>query len=399
MYYAHFGLSRPPFRMTPDPELFFPGGNRGAVLEALRYAITSGEGIVKVVGEVGSGKTMLCRMLEHELPGICEIIFLANPSLAPDHILHAIAFELGLDTRPDAPKLEVLHRLQEYLLEKHAAAKRVVMFVEEAQCMPLETLEELRLLSNLETRSDKLLQIVLFGQPELDENLKQHGIRQLLDRISYSFTLPPFSPDQIREYIDSRLRASGYRGNGLFDRRAIRALWLRSDGLLRRVNLLADKALLAAYADNAAAVEVRHVRRAVRDSAFTPGRGSWLVPMLLGMLALAVLAIGLMAWRVRAPEAPLVPSGANPAAVTQPQATDSTAAASDGIPIIAVPPGPGNEDDQSAIVLPEGLAPIPGPILTLERVRELAERAEGDRGLRMDEASAQRGENGVLPKN
>ncbi|MCC6201404.1 MAG: AAA family ATPase [Gammaproteobacteria bacterium] len=373
MYGAHFGLARPPFRMTPDPELFFPGGNRGAVLEALRYAVVSGEGIIKVVGEVGSGKTMLCRMLEHELPEQCEIIYLANPSIASDQILHAIAFELGLALEAEAPKLAVLRRLQDYLLEKHAAARRVVMFVEEAQGMPLETLEELRLLSNLETRSDKLLQIVLFGQPELDEKLSQHGMRQLLDRVSYSFALPPFGAEQIRDYLNSRLRASGYRGDGLFTPGAIRAIGRRSNGLLRRINQLADKALLAAYADNAAQVTARHVRRAEQESPFVPKRGTGLALVLLVLLALALAAVGWFAWQAHAPTLTATAPVGDAAKVDPLPAVP--AAANDEIPITAGSPATGNATDGDAIVVPEDFRPVPGPPLTLARVRELAGQA------------------------
>ncbi len=157
MYFNYFGLAQAPFKITPDTRLFFPGGNRGAVLEALVYAVTSGEGIVKVVGEVGSGKTMLCRMLARKLPEKTEIVYLANPSLSPEHILHAIAFELKLPAAASDSRLKVLHTLQDYLIRRHAENVRVVTFIEEAQGMPIETLEEIRLLSNLETEDEKLL--------------------------------------------------------------------------------------------------------------------------------------------------------------------------------------------------------------------------------------------------
>ncbi len=212
MYYAHFGLKEPPFKITPNTEFFFNGNNRGQVLDALIYAITSGEGIVKVVGEVGSGKTMLCRMLQNMLPDHVESVYLANPSVAPEDILHAIAFELGVKLPKSADRLKVMQALQAYLLERHEAGKQVVIFVEEAQGMPLATLEEIRLLSNLETKHDKLLQMVLFGQPELDVNLNQTQIRQLRERITHSFNLTPLRPKEVGEYIIFRLRAAGYHG-------------------------------------------------------------------------------------------------------------------------------------------------------------------------------------------
>lgn len=268
MYYNHFGLKEPPFKITPNTEVFFTGGNRGAVLDALIYAIQNGEGIIKVVGEVGSGKTMLCRMLQTMLPKQIESIYLANPSVAPEDVLHAIAFELQLKLPAKADRLKVMQALQTYLLKRHAAGKQVVIFVEEAQGMPLATLEEIRLLSNLETNHDKLLQIVLFGQPELDENLNQTNIRQLRERITHSFNLAPLQANEIGEYLIFRLRAAGYFGPHLFSPAAIKKLSNAAQGLVRRVNILADKSLLAAFADNVYQVTPKHVQAAIADSEF-----------------------------------------------------------------------------------------------------------------------------------
>jgi len=268
MYYAHFGLKEPPFKITPNTEVFYSGGKRGAVLDALIYAIINGEGIVKVVGEVGSGKTMLCRMLQTMLPEKIESIYLANPSVAPEDILHAIAFELQLKLPKNADRLKVMQVLQSHLLARHAAGKQVVIFVEEAQGMPIATLEEIRLLSNLETKHDKLLQIVLFGQPELDENLNQTQIRQLRERITHSFNLAPLEPKEIGEYLIFRLRAAGYFGPHLFTKSAVNAIASSAQGLVRRVNILADKALLAAFAENLYQVTPKQVRAAIKDSEF-----------------------------------------------------------------------------------------------------------------------------------
>lgn len=159
MYLEYYSLERPPFRITPDPSLFFTGGakGRGVVLEALLYAVMSGEGILKVVGEVGSGKTMLCRMLEERLPDSVEIVYLANPNLSPHDILYAIAFELKLATDHSTQRLVLMQQLQEYLLKQHSLNRSVVVIIEEAQSMPIETLEEIRLFSNLETHQHKLM--------------------------------------------------------------------------------------------------------------------------------------------------------------------------------------------------------------------------------------------------
>ncbi|MBA3695972.1 MAG: AAA family ATPase [Methylotenera sp.] len=268
MYYPHFGLKEPPFKITPNTDFFFSGGNRGAVLDALVYAITNGEGIIKVVGEVGSGKTMLCRMLQTILPSKIESIYLANPSVAPEDVLHAIAFELQLKLPKNADRLKVMQLLQAHLLARHAEGRQVVIFVEEAQGMPLATLEEIRLLSNLETKQDKLLQIVLFGQPELDVNLNQTHIRQLRERITHGFDLGPLQTKDVGDYLIFRLRAAGYHGPHLFSDAAIKKLSKAAEGLVRRVNILADKALLAAFADNVYLVKPKHVKAAIHDSEF-----------------------------------------------------------------------------------------------------------------------------------
>ena len=320
MYYDYFGLTQPPFRITPDTSLFYPGGDRGAVLDALVYAILNGEGMVKVVGEVGSGKTMLCRMLEKELPDKVEIVYLANPSLSPENILHAIAFELKLPVEADTSRLKVMQNLQDYLLERHSNNRQVVVFVEEAQAMPIATLEEIRLLSNLETQQSKLLQIVLFGQPELDELIAQPEIRQLKERITYSFQLNPFVSEHIRDYLNTRLRASGYRAGEIFDKGAVKKIEHYSKGLLRRVNILADKALLAADAGNTNQVTAKHVDQAARDSEFVSPRRRllWATLVMASVLLLLVGAIAI--WQMwERQEQPLV-DGGEPPGVSSPAA-------------------------------------------------------------------------------
>ncbi len=289
MYLEHFGLERQPFKITPDTSLFYKGNKRGAALDALKYAVTTGEGIIKVVGEVGSGKTMLCRMLEIELPDNVEVVYIANPSLSPDNILHVIAFELKLDVNNNSSKLEVMQKLQNYLLEKHAQNNHVVVFVEEAQSMPLETLEEIRLLSNLETNDYKLLQIVLFGQPELDENLRQPGIRQLKERITHSFYLDPFPPKDIYDYLNFRMRAVGYRGPDIFSHKVANKIEKKSKGLTRRINILADKALLVAYSEGGHDVVNKYIEIAAKDSDFEK-ESNWKL-WLTGAVAFSVILL------------------------------------------------------------------------------------------------------------
>lgn len=268
MYEEYFGLQRPPFKISPDTSLFFEGGKRGDILGALVYAIHRGEGIVKVVGEVGSGKTMLCRMLQLKLPNSVEIIYIGNPSVSAEDILFVIAHELELPATKDASKHEVMHMLQDYLLQRHIENKQVVLFIEEAQGMPLDTLEEIRLLSNLETDRHKLLQIILFGQPELDENLSNKSIRQLRERITHNFDLSPLTADEIHTYLNFRMREVGYTGPELISLSLAKKVAQYSGGLVRRINIIADKVLLSAFAESTHDLTARHVVAAVNDSAF-----------------------------------------------------------------------------------------------------------------------------------
>jgi MSHA biogenesis protein MshM len=268
MYLEHFGLSQAPFKITPHTEFFFVGANRGATLEALLYAILNGEGLIKVSGEVGSGKTMLSRVLLHRLPESVVTVYLAIPSLTRGEILHAIAQDLRLDTRGLAAAA-LVRAVQGRLIALHAAGRQVVVIVDEAHAMPAETLEEIRMLSNLETSQHKLLQIVLFGQPELDSNLRQPHLRQLKERITQNFRLPPLRCPDVGEYLDFRLQAAGYRGPELFSPACVALIAKASLGLTRRVNILADKTLLSAYSQSTRSVDTRHVKAAIRDSEFS----------------------------------------------------------------------------------------------------------------------------------
>ena len=319
MYLDHFGLKEPPFRITPHTDFFFQGANRGATLEALLYAITHDEGIVKVSGEVGSGKTMLCRVLMERLPQTVETIYLANPSLSRDEILFAIGDELKLELGKDRTT-RVLRALQEHLIRLFGEGRRVVVLIDEAHAMPDETLEEIRLLSNLESNRHKLLQIVLFGQPELDEHLDTAGMRQLRERITQSFQLEPLVRSDIENYVDFRMRAAGYRGPKVFNAGAIKLIANASRGLTRRVNILSDKALLAAFAAGTHAVTQAEAKRAVRDTEFYRVRTG----MQRIWIGAAALAAGLvLGWGTHV----LLSAGRSEIAPGPPPAAASTAAA------------------------------------------------------------------------
>ncbi len=330
LYLEHFGLREPPFRITPHTDFFFTGANRGPTLDALIYAITQDEGIVKVTGEVGSGKTMLCRMLLERLPADVESLYLANPSLSRSEILGAIADELGIPADGKTTH-SMIRTLQDALVERYAAGKRVVILIDEAHAMPAESLEEIRLLSNLESKATKLLQIALFAQPELDDRLAANDMRQLRERITQHFNLAPLKVGEVGGYIEFRLRAAGYRGPNPFTARAIDQITRISEGLSRRINILADKALLAAYSGGAHQVDVAEVRIAAQDARFAPiqkDAGGKLVPALKIVIALLMtLAVAALAYALW-PRSPAGgPAAALPSAELAPAAAATTAAA------------------------------------------------------------------------
>jgi len=329
VYYEHFGLKRAPFSITPDTQLFYAGGKRGDVLDALVYAITHGEGIVKVVGEVGSGKTMLCRMLQTRLPPTVNVVYLSNPRIDPGDVIFAIAAELHLVLPANASRLQAQNAVQELLLARHAENRRVVVFVEEAQGMPHDTLEEIRLLTNLETEREKLLQIVLFGQPELDTHLSDPQIRQLRERITHSFKLGPLAASVIAEYVRHRLTAAGHPSGDVFESSALGLLVAVSQGLLRRVNVMADKSLLAAFADGKARVTYAHMSAALRDSEYQ--RPTTKARLWIAAASVAAI-VAIIVWSVlHAAEPPAVAASAP--FNTQAQATPSDALGGEALSI------------------------------------------------------------------
>lgn len=302
MYLEHFGLNEPPFRITPHTEFFFSGANRGSTLDALLYAIVHDQGIVKVTGEVGSGKTMLCRMLTERLPARVIPLYLANPALSRDDIAFAIAEELGLGFEGNMRTSAIVRNLQERLIALHADGRQVVVLIDEAHAMPAETLEQIRLLSNLETSRHKLLHIVLFGQPELDQMLAKPDMRQLRERITHHFTLAPLTREDVASYIDFRMRTAGYRGPEVFSARAVGMISRASHGLTRRINILADKALLAAFAEGSHRVTPREARIAIRDALYDTTGGKKYAPLftaagfaIAGLVVTSLLLI--LPWR------------------------------------------------------------------------------------------------------
>lgn len=298
LYREHFQLSADPFSITPDTAFFFGGGQRADILEALAVSVTHDEGIVIVVGEVGMGKTMLSRMLLDRLRAQgADTVYLPNPVFDRNEILDAIVRDLT-GRLPRGSRTQVLAVLEPLLIERYSQGRRVVLVVDEAHAMPPATLEEIRLLSNLETAQHKLLKIVMFGQPELELLLRATHLRQVRDRISHRFLLPPLTRQEIGAYLEFRLQRAGFNRGTLFTAEAQQALAQASGGRTRRVNLLADKSLLAAFAEGSLRVDLRHVRQACADDAdvarqpATPAvpaasRQPWLAAGTLGLLGVA----------------------------------------------------------------------------------------------------------------
>lgn len=275
MYLQHFGLDEFPFGITPDTDFAFSTQAHQEALNTLLVALQCGEGFVKVAGEVGTGKTLLCRRLLATLGEEVVSAYLPNPNLEPPTLLRALAEELQLADADGLDQFHLLKRINLALLDHAAAGRRVVLCIDEAQAMPLPTLETLRLVSNLETEKRKLVQIVLFGQPELDAKLADPAVRQLRQRIGFHYRLGGLARDEVALYLQHRLRVAGYRGEPLFSPSAVRALRRASGGTPRLVNILAHKSLLAAFGEGRPGVDRRHVGGAARDTEGASGTGWW----------------------------------------------------------------------------------------------------------------------------
>jgi len=259
-------------------------------------ALDSGEGFIRVSGEVGTGKTLLCRMLLNELRSGERAVYIPNPHLMPGLMRVAVARELGLEVEPGIDADQLLGRIQERLIDLALDGERVIVCLDEAQAMPDETLEALRLLTNLETEKRKLLQVVLFGQPELEEKLAKPALRQLRQRIAWSYRLAPLDRDDVAAYVDHRLAAAGYAGHRLFDPAAIAALAEASGGIPRLINILGNKALMLAYGRGEQRVRPADVRLAAADTdgalpARRRARDSALVAVAVAVLGIGIWAI------------------------------------------------------------------------------------------------------------
>jgi MSHA biogenesis protein MshM len=266
MYLGHFGLTELPFSITPDTQFAYSAGAHQEALNTLLLAVRGGEGFVKITGEVGTGKTLLCRRFLATLDDDCVAAYIPNPQVDAGALLGEIAEELGAGIARADDAVHIVRRISGHLLELAEQGKTAVLCIDEAQTMPIPTLEAMRLISNLETEKRKLIQIVLFGQPELDDKLAQPSVRQLRQRIVFHYRMPGLKRNELGAYVEHRLRVAGYHGGRLFSAPARRALYRHSGGMPRLVNILAHKAMLAAFGEGGEMVRWRHVRAAARDT-------------------------------------------------------------------------------------------------------------------------------------
>ena len=280
LYLQHFGLRESPFGITPDTSFFYACRSTQEALNTLLVSVTNGEGFIKITGEVGTGKTLLCRKFLATLDAGWASAYLPNPNLEPRALVLAVAEELGVHAESGADQHHLMRGITRALLDHARHGRRVVLCMDESQGMPLETLETLRLLTNLETEKRKLLQVVLFGQPELDRRLASESIRQLRQRITFQYDLSGLVREEIGAYVEHRLAIAGHSGAPLFDAGALRALHRASRGVPRLVNILAHKALLLVYGEGGRCASRRHVRAAAADTPAAGPQRNWWWPRL-----------------------------------------------------------------------------------------------------------------------
>ena len=299
MYLKHFGLSQTPFSLTPNTGFFFGLSPHVEALQVLQTALQTGEGFIKVTGEVGTGKTLICRKLINELPQGFHCAYLPNPYLTPAELRWAVANELGLKYTSEIDQQQLTGLIQQQLLALSAHGHAIVLVLDEAQALPDESLEALRLFTNLETESRKLLQVVLFGQPELDERLKRQAFRQLRQRITFSYSLRPLTWDETDAYIRYRLAVAGYAGQALFSPKLTRKIAEASRGIPRLINILAHKALMLSFGEGATQVRIAHIKGAIQDTEdASRGSQNWPTYMAIALIvcaaAIAALTRGSM---------------------------------------------------------------------------------------------------------
>lgn len=271
MYLYHFGLRELPFTLTPNTQFFLGLPSHHEALQTLLTALKMGEGFIKVTGEVGTGKTLLCRKLMNDIPSEFKTAYIPNPYLQPDELRLALAQELGIQYDQVNPA-QLTQLIQQALLEISKQNKTLVLILDEAQVLPEESLEVLRLFTNLETESRKLIQLVLFAQPELDERLNKHSLRQVKQRITFSFKLNALSESQIQPYLHHRMTVAGFNGLPVFSDAVCKSIYQATQGTPRVVNIIAHKCLMLAYGEGKQSVELKHVKTASLDTDINQGK-------------------------------------------------------------------------------------------------------------------------------
>jgi MSHA biogenesis protein MshM len=272
IYINHFGMREPPFGITPDTSFFFACKSIREALNTLVVAVAGGEGFIKITGEVGTGKTLLCRKLLATLDQSWVSAYIPNPDLDPRTLLQALIDELDIKGAEGLDRHSLLKIINHALLDCARRKKRVIVCLDECQAMPIESMEALRLLTNLETEKRKLLQVVLFGQPELDDKLSQTSIRQLRQRITFQYRLGRFTLNEVAQYLEHRMTVAGYSGDRVFGSAAAWVIYIASGGVPRLVNILANKALMLAYGRGERSVGWGQAMAAVRDTPATRWR-------------------------------------------------------------------------------------------------------------------------------
>lgn len=290
MYLYHFGMRELPFTLTPNTDFFLNLKPHIEAMQVLLNALKQGEGFIKVTGEVGTGKTLICRKLLNEIPKGFVVAYIPNPYLTPAELRWAVAVELGLDVASDIGQQQLTQRLQQHLLELSAQGKAVVLILDEAQALPDDSLEALRLFTNLETERRKLLQVILFAQPELDERLATKQFRQLRQRISFSYQLRSMTIGEVSHYITHRTQVAGYNGDALFNATCASRIARASRGIPRLVNILCHKSLLLCYGTNERGVTKKHIKLAIKDTIDASSDNRYFV--LLGGSVVGLLSLG-----------------------------------------------------------------------------------------------------------
>ncbi len=300
MYLYHFGLKELPFTLTPNTNFYLGLAPHNEALAVLLTALKTGEGFIKVVGEVGTGKTLICRKLLNEIPEHFVTAYIPNPYLQPDELRRAVAVELGVKQAQRMSVQLLTQRIQQRLLELHQQGHSVVLILDEAQALPAESLEALRLFTNLETETRKLLQVVLFAQPELDQRLAEESFRQLKQRITFSYRLRAMTVDEVEQYIFHRLHVAGYKGAALFDHHVCQKIAKVTQGIPRLVNVLCHKMLMLGYGQGHYQITIKHLKIAAQDTEAINDADKHKILLLTGALLIALLVIVAIVFGVKA---------------------------------------------------------------------------------------------------